>query len=317
MHPFISICIPAYNRITYLERLLDSITEQTYKDFEVIVSDDSSEEDVLHLCEKYTSRINLHYQKNVIPLGTPENWNAAIKRAKGQWIKLMHDDDWFASKYALELFANAAKENQDSFIFCDYINIYESGKKDKIITPEKYRINILKKEPAILLAKNFIGPPSVVMHNNDGRHFYDKKLKWLVDIDMYCRRIEDNNVTHISKALVNVGISKSQVTAAVKNVGTVEIPEHFYFLEKTGTYKLKNILIYDYWWRFIRNFNIRDSSDFSKYGYNGSVPVILKKMISFQKKVSPSLLQKGIISKLLMAGHFISNKKFIAPLRKP
>ena len=44
--PLISICIPAYKRIDYLQKLLDSISIQTFKDYEVIVTDDSPDESV-------------------------------------------------------------------------------------------------------------------------------------------------------------------------------------------------------------------------------------------------------------------------------
>ena len=48
--PLISICIPAYNRTTYLKRLFESIVDQVFKDFEVIVSDDSPNDSVKDLC---------------------------------------------------------------------------------------------------------------------------------------------------------------------------------------------------------------------------------------------------------------------------
>lgn len=309
--PFISICIPAYKRAQYLKRLLDSIVIQEYKDFEVIVTDDSPDEKVTALCSNYNSLIKIVYVKNTVPLGTPKNWNKAITKACGKWIKLMHDDDWFTDGLSLAKFAAAAQNAEAAFIFSAYCNVFEGSKKEQLVTPEKFRLTLLEKAPYILMAKNFIGPPSVVMHKNDEAFEYDSQLKWLVDIDMYVRRIAANQVVFIDEPLIKVGISQSQVTAAVKNVGAIEIPEHFHFLNKMGVDKLNNILVYDYFWRFIRNFNIRNLTDFEKFGYRGEVPQILKQMVNTQQKIPTTILKNGILSKFIMSIHFLINKKHI------
>src|SRR5215203_885011 len=115
---FISICIPAYKHVEYLKRLLDSTVIQTFKNFEVIITDDSPGSEVEQLCLQYKSLLPIKYIRNNVPLGSPGNWNACIGNASGQWIKIMHDDDWFANEESLKSFADAAFQNGDSnFIF--------------------------------------------------------------------------------------------------------------------------------------------------------------------------------------------------------
>src|SRR4051812_28627567 len=124
MNPFVSICIPAYKRVLFLKRLLDSISGQTYKDFEVIVTDDTPGNEVKDLCEHYKNRFPLYYFKNLLQLGTPENWNESIRRSNGEWIKLMHDDDWFADENSLWEFADAATKHPDNyFIFSGFSEV--------------------------------------------------------------------------------------------------------------------------------------------------------------------------------------------------
>ena len=84
---FISICIPAYKHVDYLKRLLDSIAIQTFKDFEVIITDDSPGNEVEQFCLQYQSLLPIKYIKNNTSLGSPGNWNACISNASGQWIK--------------------------------------------------------------------------------------------------------------------------------------------------------------------------------------------------------------------------------------
>lgn len=309
--PFISICIPAYKRVDNLNRLLQSIAIQDFKDFEVIVTDDSPDNGVALLCEKYASTLPLFYFKNEVALGTPSNWNKAISLAKGSWIKLMHDDDWFAEPTSLQQFADCAKKNNTSFIFSAYRKAFENSDKEEVFYPEKFRMLQVVNEPAILLAKNFIGPPSVTMHKNDGQHIYDTKLKWLVDIDAYRRRLETDKLVYINQPLIKVYMSSSQVTSYTKNVGEIEVPEHFHFIAKMGAEKLSNILVYDYNWRFIRNFDIRSMDDIRKYGYNGNVPPVLNAMINTQSRLPESLLHVGVVSKLAMMIHFFMNRKLI------
>src|ERR1700710_2225558 len=123
--PLISICIPAYKRTDLLKRLLDSIAIQDWKDFEVIVTDDSPDDSVYTVCRQYEGLFLLHYYLNSSPLGTPENWNEGIRKAKGKWIKLMHDDDWFAGSDSLGVFAGTVSADPGvSFIFSAYTNSY-------------------------------------------------------------------------------------------------------------------------------------------------------------------------------------------------
>ena len=104
---FISICIPAYKHIEYLKRLLDSIVIQTFRDFEVVITDDSPGNEVAVLVDKYRQELKIVYKKNNPISGSPGNWNQAILNASGDWIKIMHDDDWFSSPSSLELFAKS------------------------------------------------------------------------------------------------------------------------------------------------------------------------------------------------------------------
>ena len=112
MPPLVSICIPAYNQPDKLIYLLDSIRIQTFKNFEVIVSDDSSDNSVQQLCEQY-SDLKIQYYKNTPSKGTPQNWTYSISKAEGEWVKIMHHDDYFADRHALEKFVEFADLHPD------------------------------------------------------------------------------------------------------------------------------------------------------------------------------------------------------------
>src|SRR5688572_27964066 len=156
MNPvFISVCIPAYKRVDFLKRLLDSVVIQQYSDFEVIITDDSPSDDVQQLCEGYKDKFTLHYHRNSVALGMPENWNEAIRRAGGQWIKLMHDDDWFSTADGLAEFTAAVKQNPSAgFFFSAYTNIFESGRKPEIVSINSFREKKLRRDTVTLFSRN-------------------------------------------------------------------------------------------------------------------------------------------------------------------
>jgi glycosyltransferase involved in cell wall biosynthesis len=306
MNHHISICIPAYKRIDYLKRLLCSIEIQKFKDYEVIISDDSNDHSVEELLKNFNGRFEIKYFKNEKALGTPANWNHAISKATGEWIKLMHDDDWFDNEHSLEKFA-LARNNNNKFIFSAYTNKTElTNNIEKKFFNENLKTIILK-NPLRLLAKNSIGPPSVTLFHNSIKDKYDEGLKWRVDIEYYIRNISKGiEFTYINELLINVGVSESQVTNYCLNVPSVEIPEMYILLSKYGTSPLKNIMVYDAYWRILRNTNTNSKSKLESFGQT-EWPAVIISMVEFQSKFNQSTLRNGVISKTLMGISYIYN----------
>jgi glycosyltransferase involved in cell wall biosynthesis len=304
----ISICIPAYKRVHFLQRLLDSIVIQTYTNFEAIITDDSPGSEVSELMKQYEGKFPLIYHKNPVALGTPENWNEAIRRASGQWIKLMHDDDWFSGPESLQKFAGAAAAHKNaSFFYSAYNNVPEESGQMQTVHASAFRRKRLMRNPVTMFSKNIIGPPSVTMYRNHKEFMYDKTTKWVVDIDFYIRYFQQYPPVYIDEPLVNVGINQHQVTQVSFRKPGVEIPENFYLLSKTGTHHLKNVLVYDAWWRLMRNLDVRTEGQVSAAGYKEPVPRQVQNIIRFQQKIPRPLLKTGIFSKLFMLASYLLN----------
>jgi len=304
----ISICIPAYKRLSYLKRLLDSIAAQTFKDLEVIITDDSPDDSVYEMIQQYRDRFSLQYYKNQPALGTPANWNSAISKATGEWIKLMHDDDWFATNTALQQFAdNTTKGSR--FIFCSYARVTdESGKTEVMQMPPAFQ-NSLIAQPLILFASNHIGPPSVTMIHKSIAGLYDERMKWRVDIDLYIQvLLAEKSFTYIKDVLVNMGVNAGQVTNGCFENPYVELPEGYMLIEKYGLTPLSNIVVYDAWWRLLRNMQINSPEKLSSYG-NISWPLVIVNITKHLGRVPAGVLKIGAFSKMFMALSFITNKK--------
>lgn len=310
--PLISICIPAYKNVDFLRRLLDSIVMQDFKDYEVIITDDSPDDQVQFLVRQYQDQVNgLQYLKNDPAEGMPQNWNRAIKKASGAWIKMMHDDDWFSRPDSLSQFARQTDSPAD-FIFSPYENYYLDAAGQVLRTTlvpfplnKKERI---EKEPLTLLANNLIGPPSVCMVRATADVYYDPRLRWRVDIDYYTRILKQKPaIVVLSLPLINVGMNPEQVTNITKNIPEVELPEAFILMEKYGPRPFNYWQVYDSWWRMFRNMRIYSKERLYLYVDKGWHPAVLE-MVDFIHYTPKFLLKSGFTSKLFMLLSFFSNK---------
>lgn len=306
--PLISICIPAFGRGIYLKRLLDSIDLQSFRDFEVVITDDSPDMEVQALTEQHNLKPFIRYFKNQKTLGSPENWNEAIRRSRGDWIKIIHDDDWLNGSASLQHFADAIKNVKTGFYFSGYTNVFPDGSR-KEIKISRHHLNALKKNPEILLAANWIGPPSTVLFRKDHETDFDPSLHWLVDIDFYIRFLKKTPPAHyIQTNDVMIGISESQVTQRSFGIPEVEIPERFILNGKLDPRTAHLLPIFDSWWRFLRNLSIGDLSQIKLSGFAGDIPGFIASMIEAQARIPRTLLKNGYFSKFFMFVHYVNTK---------
>ena len=108
-HPLFSIGIPNYNYGRFLKQCLDSVFNQTFGDFEVIVSENASSDNSLDVLASYKdSRLKVVHQQQTIPVY--DNFNASLAPAKGRFLKILPSDDILFPEYLMK-----AKEAIDIF----------------------------------------------------------------------------------------------------------------------------------------------------------------------------------------------------------
>lgn len=312
LQPFISICIPAYKRLVDLERLLNSIAEQTYKNFEVIITDDSPNDTVKDFLGSYNADFPLLYFKNEQALGTPENWNEGFRKANGLWLKLMHDDDYFATNESLYQFVNAIDQQPNQEVFYSAFMFEDAANNQKeIIRCNAYDRWLLNLSPYHLLKRNYFGNPSCVIIKNSVPFFYDKRFKYIVDFAYYMELLLHNvKFSYIDEVLIHVGQNEGQVTHYTFKNKAVQMYENHILFEKIGSKALKNFLAFDYYWRIYRNFKIQSVDEILEH-YSGDIHPALQAMISFQKKIPSDLLKIGFLSKVCMFMCYCFTRKLL------
>lgn len=118
----VSIGIPVYNVAKYLRQCLDSIVKQTFTDFEVIMTDDGSNDDSFNICQEYVakdSRFKLIHQENK---GAAEARNTCLKHMKGKYVTWVDSDDIINPDY-LEKLITTILETQSDIVQCMFYGI--------------------------------------------------------------------------------------------------------------------------------------------------------------------------------------------------
>jgi glycosyltransferase involved in cell wall biosynthesis len=135
----VSVIIPNFNHAKYLKQRIDSILNQTYRDFEIIILDDCSTDNSRDIIDDYTSRfpsITSYY--NSSNSGSPFiQWDSGVDKAKGEFIWIAESDD-FAEPSFLEKTAAIMNDNETlGLVYCDSKVIDERNKTEYLASTKK------------------------------------------------------------------------------------------------------------------------------------------------------------------------------------
>ncbi len=309
IQPLISICIPAYKKPLFIIRCLESILKQDYKQVEIIISDDSPNEDIKRAIDPFTNKLEIKYFQNSPALQSPKNWNAALDKGAGNYLLLLHQDDWFHASTALTEFINIFRQHAVDFVFCRNTAVDEN-RQEIVLQAIPGLVNNLAEKPNHLLRAQIIGPPSNTMLKKSVPIRYDENFIWLVDVDYYSRILKEGYKYHyIDKHLVSIGLHEDQTTEFCRANTDIIFKENIWFAAKLEKSAFKDILIFDYYWRLIRNYKIRSIGDIVSNNVNeNEIPKVILHITEFQIKFPLLILKTGIISKSLMTINYLKWK---------
>ena len=304
--PLFSICIPSYNHPELVERALQSIIIQDYKNIEVIVSDDTPDNRVKDLVSSYSPKLNLIYNQNRTPLGSPENWNKALADAKGEFIMLLHHDDWLDSPSIISTCVRQLEQNSACSILFGKSMALE--KKQNV---SRAYIHSFYDYPFKLIINNIIGPPSNVVMRKKVFERYNLVYKWLVDLEFYIRLfLAGHKFLYLNEKIAGIGVHKDQITHYCLEDGYIILKENMLIFAQYKNQVHKDLKLYDQIWRLMRNNQIRSLGDLNKMGLSqGDLPDALTRMIKIQSLIPDQFLKWGFLSKSMMLFSYFTRKK--------
>lgn len=209
----ISVIIPVYNCEKYIIDAIESVKQQSYKDYEIIVVDDGSTDGTLKLIRGITD-ITLICKLNGGPASA---LNAGIKEAGGEWIKWLSADDML-TPYALQILIDHAIY-KDAIYYTDYIR-YDVRKESKTFWQEPKRNELTQHERNEELFKYFYGNGSTsLIHRSvfDKCGWFDESLPHSEDYEFWlrCCILYDIKMIHIPEFTLIYRIHPDQLTNKV------------------------------------------------------------------------------------------------------
>ncbi len=300
MAVLVSICIPSYKNIALLTKCLSSVLDQTFNDYELIISDDTPDTSIEDFLKIFLNDKIYTYHRNATALGAPENWNKAVSLANGTYIKVLHHDDRFTSKHSLQKFVDAALRNTNaSFLFCDCLVEFKKKKNNYAHLITNTQLKRLQKQPEFLFFRNCIGGPSSTFYKRDVLINYNSNYKWLVDIEFYLRYLQQHpNFCVIREPLITSHSgAEGQITGQVINDKQLMISEHLSLFATIYTNKLNTSKSKEFFAELFERFDI---NDFTSLQNEFKIPEVIipfiknslneSKKITWWKKIKKRLL---------------------------
>jgi len=184
MNLFFSIAIPTYGYngkgTEFLEFSFEKMFQQSFKDFEIVISDHSVDNTIKDICDKWSDKLNIKHSFNDRGRGIiSPNINESLKRCSGQWIKFLFQDDFLFDEFSLENQYNFIINNQNSTKWF-FSKFYHSN--DGI---NFYRLYMPEWNNRVWAGHNTLGCPSILTLKNEDLIFFDEELNWLMDCDYY------------------------------------------------------------------------------------------------------------------------------------
>lgn len=222
----ISVIIPTYNRGEFIKKTINSVLNQTIKNFELIIVDDGSTDNTKEIIEEFIKkddRVKYFYQKNS---GSPsEPRNLGIEKAQGEYIAFLDsDDEWLPEKLEKQLAHFKSLKDECAVVGC-YAYVIEDHKKPYI---EK-RSDTNNIEDFLLKNDTFFYSSSSVFLKrellNKYNIKYDSNLKIGEDLDFYIS---------IAKIYINFSFVKEPLFNYFLHIGSISKhnKEHFYNYKK-------------------------------------------------------------------------------------
>jgi glycosyltransferase involved in cell wall biosynthesis len=274
--------VPAYSQPQYLRRSLESVFSQTFRDYEVIITDDSPDQSVERVVGRFSQHANLRYHKNKVRKGSPGNWNEAVRLASGEYIKLLHHDDWFSEDKSLAEFVSMLEQDpQADFAFCSSVNCDEEQRLCSVHIPSDTQIRQLRVDPRVLFLGNFIGAPSATIYRSQVNQQFDPRLKWVVDIDFYIRVLVENRVFGVStRPLVCTTVGADhQITHQSAGNKAVEVFEWLYLYKKLSQDEGFHYQRLKFIWRLLQKYDIASQQDIINCGVDFRIPRSVKALL--------------------------------------
>ncbi len=235
--PMVSVCIPVYGGVAHLSQAIDSILAQDFTDFELLIIDDHSPDDIAGIVNRYQDT-RIHFLSNPENLGAEGNWNRCLNEARGRYFKLMPMDDLLTPD-CLEKQVRVLEqdiEQRIALVFCARSIIDAEGHVFmKRAYPRKKPGSISGMtliRQCLQRGTNLIGEPAAVMLRRSLASevgLFDAGVPYVIDLDYWFRLLLRGDGYYLPEILASFRVSHGSWSV---RIGTKQISEFRRFIAK-------------------------------------------------------------------------------------
>ncbi|MCK5542564.1 MAG: glycosyltransferase [Desulfobacterales bacterium] len=224
-YPIVSVVIPTYNRKNIIVRAIESVLNQTYKNYEIIIVDDGSTDGTVdYIKNNYNFKIKCISQKN---MGASSARNKGISEAKGKYVAFLDsDDEWINSKLTTQV--AFLEKNPEIALLCG--RTYKSDDIKKVNSPLTKKIvgNLFN----TLYSHSFVSTPTVIVKKDvlDQVGGFDTNYKSAEDFDLWLKITKNYQCAFLPGliAIVNRGEDNLSTDKITLHLHAVTILESHY-----------------------------------------------------------------------------------------
>lgn len=313
MYPLISVIVPIYNVEKYLNRCIDSILNQTYKNLEVILVDDGSTDNSINIIKSYNDdRIKIYSKKNG---GLSDARNYGLDKANGNYVSFIDSDDFIE----LDMFEKMVQHLIDrdvDIVVCDMKYLYDDGSTSFASGGNFVCGNVLENPDLILMNNSACNKLYKIEMFNDikfpkGKYYEDLatipillyKAKKIIKIDepFYIYFQRKGSIAHsANKKIFEIYDAIKSCIDYVKSTGNEEIIlKKLYSMYIIHGLDITTIRIKDFDDKNIRKEYLLQNMELLKNNYPDYMNDIVYKNYGLKKKIIFQILRMGLESLVL------------------
>lgn len=227
--PLVSVILISYNSSAYVCETLESIKSQSYRNIELIVSDDGSKDETLEICQRWIEENKTRFIRTAlittpVNTGIPANCNRGLNSAEGDWVKLIAGDDVLRENCIEDNIDHVRRNNNVAVLF-SYVHAYANN-----FSPDNFLQQVPENPPGdfinntidarqqyqMLLIRDRVGYTASSFINRDVLiqiSGYDEKYKLMEDNPLWLKLTRSGHKLHfMEKVTVNYRFHHNSVS---------------------------------------------------------------------------------------------------------
>jgi hypothetical protein len=233
--PRVSVLIPTYNYARFLPEAIESVLAQDFRDFELLIVDDCSEDDTAGVVRPFCARdARVHFSVNASNLGLGNNWNHCLEQSRGEYIKFLFGDDKLCHPQALGKMIALLERHPSATLAASARVILDE--KSKVVDVWRPLPEGCHNGRTIITAclmengKNLVGEPSAVLfRKSDARRGFDAGYRQMLDVEMWFHLLGKGDLAYTREPLCAFRCHPLQQTVRNTDSG-VAWKEHAVFI---------------------------------------------------------------------------------------